>query len=129
MMNRWKHCVQTILIATVALICWDGSNYGVHARSAASPNGTALPPATSIVDSSLATWTIASDSRILRNGAHAARGYGSSILWLNNTVYVYGTDNNWYAWNGSWAMVGAPTGGGSVSPSGTSTPPASSVID
>ena len=130
MVNRWKHCVQAFLIATTALICWDGSNHGVQAQAAASPNGTTMPPATSIVDASLATWTIASDKRILRNGAHVPLGYGTNIIWLNNTVYVFGTDNNWWAWNGYWVFIGQPpSGGATVSPSGAATPPGTSIVD
>jgi parallel beta-helix repeat protein len=67
-----------------------------------------VPTTTSqIVDNSGAVWTIASNGAILRNGTSAAGGYGSKIYWKNNTIYVYGTDSNWYQWSGSgWSNVG-----------------------
>jgi parallel beta-helix repeat protein len=84
-----------------------------------SPDGTMVPTtASQIVDSSGAVWTIASNLAILRNGTQAAGGYGSKIYWKNSTIYVFGTDSNWWQWTGSgWLNVG-PTqpGGGSVPP-------------
>ena len=64
----------------------------------ASPSGTRVPAAASVTDSSLAVWTIAS-GQILRNGV-ASGGYGSQILWFQNTIYVL-ANGNWYQWTGS----------------------------
>jgi hypothetical protein len=36
-----------------------------------------------------------------------ANGSGSKIYWKSSTVYVYGTDMNWYRWTGSgWVNIG-----------------------
>jgi len=101
-----------------------------------SPNLTMVPPATQIVDSSLAVWTIGSSSMILRNGVHAAGGYGTKIYWYSGAIYVWGTDS-WYKWTGSgWTNIGPTQPGGStttttpsVSPDGTTVPPASQIYD
>jgi hypothetical protein len=103
-----------------------------------SPDGTRVPASSYIVDSSSATWTLGSNSQILRNGSQAGGGWGSQILWYQGTIYVLGDDNNWYRWNGSYWTIysssdpaGGSTGGGSQtpSPSGTRVPTASSIID
>ena len=100
-----------------------------------SPDGAMVPTTTSqIVDNTGAVWTIASNGAILRNGTSAAGGYGSKIYWKNNTIYVYGSDSNWWQWTGSgWSNIG-PTQPGttssstSVSPDGAMVPTTTSQI-
>ena len=104
-----------------------------------SPDGTTVPSATQIVDNSGAVWTIGANAMILRNGVHAGGGYGTKILWTSSTIYVFGTDSNWWKWNGSgWINVGptAPgstTSGGTTpnapSPDGTTVPTATQIVD
>jgi hypothetical protein len=102
-----------------------------------SPDGTMVPTnASQIVDASGGIWTIGSNAAILRNGVQAAGGWGSKIYWKNSTIYVLGTDNNWWQWTGSgWLNVGPTTpGGGStggtISPDGTMVPTnASQIVD
>ena len=66
-----------------------------------------MPPASQIIDNLGAVWTIAGESVILRNGVSAGGWSGSKILWTSGTIYVLGTDNNWWQWNGSgWVNVG-----------------------
>jgi hypothetical protein len=73
----------------------------------ASPDGTTVPAATQIIDNSGAVWTIGSNGVILRNGVQAAGGWGSQILWRSSTIYVLGTDGNWWQWTGSgWINLG-----------------------
>jgi hypothetical protein len=61
------------------------------------------------VDNNGAVWTIGAGSMILRNGVHAAGGYGTRILWKSNTIYVFGTDSNWWQWTGfGWMKVASP---------------------
>ena len=106
--------------------------------SATSPDGTTVPPAARIVDSQGAVWTI-SGSTILRNGASAAGGSGSQILWTGGAVYVLGTDSNWWRWLGSaWSNVGRTPPGGVPTPptppsgpsaDGTLVPPAARIVD
>ena len=98
----------------------------------ASPDGTTVPPATQIVDNEGAVWTIGSGQAILRNGAQAAGGLGSEILWKNATIYVLGVDSNWWQWTASGWIIFGPTPPGStfnVSPDGTTVPPASQIVD
>ena len=62
---------------------------------------------TQILDNVGAVWTIASSGAILRDGVQAAGGWGSKIRWTNSTIYVYGTDGNWWRWTGTqWLNVG-----------------------
>ncbi|HZJ30864.1 MAG TPA: hypothetical protein VFD21_04805 [Vicinamibacterales bacterium] len=98
----------------------------------ASPDGTMLPPASQIVDNAGAVWTVGSAQAILRNGAQAAGGLGSKILWQSAVIYVLGVDNNWWQWTGSGWIVYGPTQPGSTfqpSPDGTTVPPATQITD
>ena len=100
----------------------------------ASPDGTTVPTASQIVDDGGAIWTIGSGYVILRNGVQAAGGYGSQLLWKNSTVYVFGTDANWWQWTTSgWNKIGATLSAGtsptSVSPDGTTVPTATQIVD
>jgi len=87
-----------------------------------SADGTMVPTmASQIVDNTGAVWTIGSDGSIRRNGTQAGGGWGSKIYWKNSTVYVYGTDNNWWQWTGStWTNVGPNTPGGTTGSGGGS---------
>lgn len=82
-----------------------------------SANNTRLPPATQIVDSNLAVWTI-SNGAILRNGAGTS-GAGSQILYCNRIVYVLGTDSAWWRWSNGWYNVGSTDPCASSSPTPT----------
>jgi len=83
-----------------------------------------------IIDNSGAVWAIGSDVVILRNGAPAASGLGSKILWMNGVIYVLGLDDNWWQWTGlGWGSVGSsrPTG---ASPDGTTVfPNGGQIVD
>jgi parallel beta-helix repeat protein len=72
------------------------------AAQAASPDGTRIPGSATIVDSSLAVWTLGSGLEILRNGTQAAAAYGSEILWYQGEIYVLGDDFKWWRWTGSF---------------------------
>lgn len=117
---------------------WTGSGWINVGRTTpggtnASPDGTTVPTnAMQIIDNGAAVWTIGSGGTILRNGSWAAGGKGSQILWTSNTIYVFGTDANWWRWTGSgWTNVGPVKPGGSgVSADGTMVPVnASQIID
>jgi uncharacterized membrane protein len=72
-----------------------------------SPTGTRIPVATFIVDGDLATWTLGPGQEILRDGVQVANGYGSQILWYQNSIYVLGDDYNWWLWaNDGWNFAG-----------------------
>jgi matrixin len=109
--------------------------------SGPSPDGTMVPTtASQIVDNAGNIWTIGSNQLILMtapNGSQSANGSGSKIYWKSSTIYVYGTDGNWYQWTGSgWRNVGSATPGGTttttstttVSPDGTMVPTTASQI-
>jgi hypothetical protein len=66
-----------------------------------SPSGTKVPGVAAIVDSSLAVWTLGNSLEVFRNGAQAAGGYATQILWYGGSIFVLGDDNNWWRWTGS----------------------------
>ena len=118
------------------------STGGGGTGGSSSADGTMVPTnASQIVDASGAIWTIGGGYTILRNGAPAGGGYGTKIYWKSSTIYVYGTDGNWYQWNGGgWSNIGptqpggSSTGGGgtggSSSADGTMVPTnASQIVD
>jgi PKD repeat protein len=99
-----------------------------------SADGTEVPPAAQIIDTSASVWTLAADLRVLRNGVQAANGYASRIFFYQQTVYVYGTDSQWWRWTGSgWAAYGTTKPGAQTTPSesasGTQIPPATQIVD
>ncbi|MFN2405794.1 MAG: phospholipase D-like domain-containing protein, partial [Pyrinomonadaceae bacterium] len=100
-----------------------------------SPNNTRVPPATQIVDSTGAVWTLSSGN-VLRNGLSTG-GNGSQILYCNQLIYVLGTDSNWWRWTGSgWTNTGSvdpcgatPTPTPTPTPSPTPTPAPGEIQD
>jgi hypothetical protein len=95
-----------------------------------SPDGTMIPAATQIVDTSGAVWTISATGAILRNGVQAAGGWGTQILWKSSTIYVLGTDGNWWQWAGTgWINIGTVPSATGVSPDGAMVPSVSQIID
>jgi probable HAF family extracellular repeat protein len=74
----------------------------------ASPNGSRIPRQSVIVDTALTTWTLGPGEEILHDGAQAAGGYGSQILWYRGSIYVLGDDYKWWRWTGTtWIFAGA----------------------
>ena len=73
-----------------------------------SADGTQVPPAAQIIDSTGAVWTI-NGQTILRNGLSAAGGTGARILWLRGSIYVVSAgSSHWWRWTGSgWTYFGA----------------------
>mgnify|MGYP001577330888 CR=1 FL=1 len=71
-----------------------------------SPDNSILPPLTSIVDANGGIWTL-DGINVLLNGVSASGGTGTKILLVNQNIYVFGVDNNWWLWNGTtWINVG-----------------------
>jgi hypothetical protein len=134
-----RECPSTIQYVTrdgsgSGLLVWDAHSPAWRPSTGgqvASPGGTTVPTATQIIDNGGAIWTIGSNQAILRNGVQAAGGWGSKILWTSNTIYVLGTDSNWWQWTGvGWTNVGATVPGGQLaSPDGTTVPIATQIID
>jgi hypothetical protein len=130
---------------------WTGSGWlkigrlcpaGPRQNANALRNRTALGamPTRQIVDNAGGVWTIGANQAILRNGAQAAGGFGSQILWKSATIYVLG-GSTWWQWTGSgWINVGSTTPGGTTttsssstsstaSPDGTTVPTATQIVD
>jgi hypothetical protein len=80
--------------------------YPSSAPATGSPDGTRLPPATSIVDAQGATWTL-SGSLVLRNGQWS-NGLGSVVTWCGGVIRTLGTDNYWWNWSATrgWSQEG-----------------------
>ena len=77
-----------------------------NAAITASPNGTTIPSATTIIDASGAKWTV-SGGVVYRNGSKA--GYTSQaalLLWYNSAIYQRNMAGNWWTWkSGAWVAV------------------------
>jgi uncharacterized membrane protein len=83
------------------------SNESADLSGSASADGSRVPQAPAVFDSDLTPWTLGPGQEILHNGAQAAGGYGSQILWYRGSIYVLGDDSNWWRWTGSmWAFAG-----------------------
>ena len=111
-----------------------GATPGGNTTSGVSADGTMVPTASQIVDDGGAVWTIGSNAVILRNGVQASGGLGTKILWTGNTIYVFGTDSNWWQWTGAgWIQFGSTMPGGTTqsgaSPDGTTVPGAIQIVD
>jgi hypothetical protein len=95
---------------------------------AAHPNGTSIPSATQIIDSSGNVWTV-SGGIVYVNGALA--GYSNQVtllLYVNNSVYQENSAGGWWSWNGStWVATSDPRH--VLSPAGTTIPLATQIID
>jgi len=104
----------------------------IHAASttgAASPNGTAIPTATQIIDGSGNVWTVAGGVAY-ENGAAAGNSSNVTLLlYDNDTLYQENSDGTWYTWNdGAWYPVsGDPRT--TPSPNGTTVPAATQITD
>ncbi|MFP3466473.1 fascin domain-containing protein [Leifsonia sp. SIMBA_070] len=75
----------------------------------ASPDGTTIPSATSIIDNGGNTWTL-SNGVVYRNGATVGNTYNVTVvLWYGGMVYHRGTGGQWYVCpNGVWLKVTDP---------------------
>jgi hypothetical protein len=77
-----------------------------------SPSPTPVTPGTcvrttTVTDGNGDVWTIGTNQATLKNGVRAGNGSGSVYTIYSNSVYVLGTDNNWYKWLGSgWQLFG-----------------------
>lgn len=90
--------VGTVWSAPSNLLAWS-----LQALPAPSPDCTSGP---SVVDASGRIWTL-SNTDTLRDGVWMASGRGTQYLWAAQTVYVLGTDVNWWKFTGTtWALVG-----------------------
>jgi len=109
---------------------WTGGTWvsSSDPRKSPSPNGTTIPSATQITDSSGDVW-IVSGGVVYENGALA--GYSNAVALLvydNNGIYQENTAGGWWSWNmGTWVSSSDPRV--VTSPSGTSIPSTSKITD
>jgi hypothetical protein len=105
------------------------SNNDASGSALASADGTAIPPAASVIDNQAAVWTVVGGS-VYRNGAKAGNTFSVSLLlWSGGVIYHQGTGGQFYGWSGSaWYACADPRLGG-TSLDGTTIPGASRIID
>jgi len=98
------------------------------AAGTTSINGTIIPSARQIVDSTGNVWTV-SGGAAYENGALA--GYTKNVkllLYVNNTISQENTAGGWWSWSkGTWAASSDPRT--VVSANGTSIPATAQIID
>ncbi|MDG0022924.1 hypothetical protein [Trinickia sp. Y13] len=104
-------------------------NASSTSTSSASPDGTTVPSASSIVDNGANVWTL-SNGYIYKNGTKDPYSYNViMLLWYGGYVYQENTSKAFYKWTGStWTQSLDPRLGG-TSADGTTIPPASYIID
>ncbi len=76
----------------------DGLGDTAAVAKAASSNGTAIPPAASITDSSGAVWTLVGGHAV-RNGTSMSTGSPvayTTLVYLNGAIYGRNTAGNWF---------------------------------
>lgn len=108
---------------------WNGKGWMDTANPlTSSPNDTAVPPDSRIIDNSKNIWTV-SDGVIFKNGQ--AAGYSANVIELyygNDTVYQKNNELRWWSWGGlTWVNADDPTGNttvatGGLPPDNTSNP-------
>ncbi len=98
------------------------------AATTASPNGTAIPSAAQIIDSSGNVWTVAGGV-IYENGAPAGQSSNVTLLlYDNNSLYEVNSAGTCYLWTGStWIPVSDPRA--TPSPNGAILPGATQITD
>jgi len=108
---------------------WD-SNTDTWAASVdprvASPDGTAIPVATQIIDSELDVWTL-SGGKAYEHGQLTPSSGVIQLLYSKGMVYQENIHHDWWFWrNGAWVATSAPP---APSASGTAIPTAAQIID
>ncbi len=93
---------------------WNGSAWKTSSDPRATPsaNGTTVPAATQITDSSGNVWLIVGGV-VYDNGTDAGHSKGvSEVLYYGGHIYAQSAKGSWYAWNGStWKISGDPESG------------------
>jgi hypothetical protein len=115
---------------------------GIRVGPSESPSGTTIPSASQIVDSHGDIWTQGTTQVSCPAPGNCYPGYrngvlvnvGTQIAYLQRVVYVLGWDGHWWRFNGgdpaansSWTDLG--TNNPAESPSGTTIPSATQIVD
>jgi hypothetical protein len=108
----------TAIVGSCLLVACGGGDGGVGsdlaataARAVASADGTAIPPASSIVDSSGNRWTL-NNGVVYVSGRKAAYTSNVTLLLLyGGVIYQQNSDGNWWSWtNNVWKATSDPRG-------------------
>ncbi|SAL82269.1 hypothetical protein AWB74_06209 [Caballeronia arvi] len=100
----------------------DIANTEKGVAKAASASGTAIPPATSITDSSGNVWTLV-NGRVTRNGTGLMTGSPVAlvlIVYYNGTIYAQSSAGIWYRNGSPWTNLGTADPRGTASAPNTS---------
>lgn len=94
------------------------------ASSAESVSGTLMPPATKIVDSQGAQWSVTGGGVIQRNGVDTVSSNVALMLYHSGVVYQKNVAGGWWKWqNNGWADTFDPRVSTSTPPPGPATSP------
>ena len=100
--------------------------------SGPSPSGTTIPSASQIVDASGDVWTVSGGEDYV-NGIAEGAAYIVTLLYYNGSMYLVDQGGYWYVHDspGKWTLIsGDPRmGGAPASPSGSTIPSASQIVD
>ncbi|HEV7447115.1 MAG TPA: hypothetical protein VGO18_31390, partial [Steroidobacteraceae bacterium] len=127
-------CLYAALAALCLPFSLSASTTGVIVRatatSTASPSGTTIPNATQITDSAGAVWTV-SGGVVHVNGQLASYSANAVLLlYYGAVIYVENSSGGWWSWNGTgWTPSADPRAAAGASPSGTTIPSTSKIID
>lgn len=106
----------SIMAASALLTACGGDNKNASSQISvsnsvnnASPDGTSIPPASSIIDSTGATWTVENEV-IYYNGTADTRTYNVTLLlWFGQNIYHQGSNDQFYIWlNSGWLACTNP---------------------
>lgn len=95
---------------------WNGSAWNTSSdpRATASANGTTVPAATQITDSSGNVWVIVGGI-VYKNGADADHSKDvSELLYYSGHIYAENSKGSWYSWSGSAWKTGSDPESGSA---------------
>ncbi|SPB18016.1 hypothetical protein NOV72_05215 [Caballeronia novacaledonica] len=90
-------------------------------KAAVSASGTAIPPASSITDSSGTVWTLV-NGRVTRNGTGVMTGSPVAlvlIVYYNGAIYAQSSAGIWYKNGNPWANLGTTDPRGTVKSAGS----------
>jgi hypothetical protein len=113
--------VRVALFFFMVCVAWTS---GARAQS---PSGTAIPPASQIIDSAGNVWTLVGGDP-LENGRPTAASGISELLYYNGGIYGYASSGSWNQWyvytTSGWDGVS-----GDPESAATTIPPASQITD
>jgi YVTN family beta-propeller protein len=104
------------------------SSYLAAASSAPSLSGTVIPSATRIVDRAFNVWTV-SDGQVYENGKVTPSSEVILLLCYGGVVFQENIRHDWWVWDSATLVWVASSDPRITSPSGTTVPSATQLID